>query len=297
MTHRPKSRRRGRTRKGRLRLLDHLLKDEQLHLPGGPRLVAVDVGVGDDIATTVELLEALKTSRRSEKVSLFGVENDPDRAARLRQQISDSCLEIVTGTFSDLVKLSSPLHLVRVMNVLRGYRLDEVREAQEHVLAALAPGGLLVEGSSDTQGHVLSAHLWRKLRSGGRRYEGLIMATDFTRGFAPLMFRDVLPRDLRRHALPPEPIGTWLFSWQSIVDDLRARGWNRGRAGQALPLRGSDSVAAIDREHENRALFVESLSQLAQKGPETTLIWARWGVALWTPPTPSGRSDVLVAVD
>jgi hypothetical protein len=110
------------------------------------------------------------------------------------------------------------------MNVLRGYREEEVPALHEALGAALIDGGLLLEGSTDTEGHVTVVGLMRK-RSGQLRREALLFHTDFSRGFSPWLFRDWLPRDLRRQVKPATAIHSLLTTWDSQVkgDDPRAR--------------------------------------------------------------------------
>ena len=69
--------------------------------------------------------------------------------------------------------------------------------------AALLPGGLLLEATTDREGAVAVAHLLRRHDAGLSR-EGLLFATDFHAGFAPAMFGRYLPRDLQpgRRPLP-----------------------------------------------------------------------------------------------
>lgn len=93
------------------------------------------------------------------------------------------------------------------MNVLRGYREEDVEPARLMMREGLVDDGLLIEGSTDTEGHVLVAHLWR-----GSRRE-LLFHTDFSRGFSPWLFRDWLPRDLRRGVKPGTSIHALLSDW------------------------------------------------------------------------------------
>jgi hypothetical protein len=111
--------------------------------------------------------------------------------------------------------------VVRAINVLRGYREEELPGIHRALLAPLAPGGLLIEGTTDLDGHVTGVHLLR--RGAGRAEDlGLLLHTDFERGFSPWLFRDVLPRDLRRAARPGTPVHQALTRWSDAVDALGA---------------------------------------------------------------------------
>ena len=122
-------------------------------------------------------------------------------------------VELVTGDFSTCATLG-PTAVVRAMNVLRGYREEEVAAIHEALGAGLVEGGLVLEGSTDTEGHVTVVHLLRR-RGAQLVREALLFHTDFTRGFSPWLFRDWLPRDLRRSATPGTPIHDLLTRWDA----------------------------------------------------------------------------------
>jgi hypothetical protein len=166
----------------------------------------VDVGYGETPVTTVELARAVRAVNPSLRV--VGVERKPAASAEL---------ELVEGDFSTCAALG-PTAVVRAMNVLRGYREDEVPAIHEALGAALVEGGLCLEGSTDTEGHVTVAWVLRR-RSSVLVREGLLFHTDFTRGFSPWLFRDWLPRDLRRRAGPGTAIHAALSQW-----DAQAKG-------------------------------------------------------------------------
>lgn len=186
---------RPRTRAGRLAALDAWLMHEVPELLDG-RGCIVDVGFGLTPVTTEELARAVPGVR------VVGVD---------RHEAKSETVELRVGGF-EVVEQLAPVAVVRAMNVLRGYREDEVEPAREVMCRGLVADGLLIEGSTDTEGHVLVAHLRRASR------RELLFHTDFTRGFSPWLFRDWLPRDLRRSATP----GTWihaaLTTWASRVD-------------------------------------------------------------------------------
>lgn len=268
---RPGSHRRGRTRPGRLRLLHQLLSAGALALPKADRLCAADIGFGDAPVTTRELYQAL-CAGQEEAVQLWGIDCDPSRveAAQRQEQASEALWPVYElGGFDHLNQRGIAAHLVTCFNVLRGYPLEFVAEAQRQMLRGIAPGGILVEGSTDVGGDRLTAHLWR--RAGPEaHYEGLLLATSFARGFAPRMFRDVLPRDLRRHVKDGEPVCELFTAWQSCVDEC-------ARAGD-LSL---------------TALFADSAHALAQQRQDVCCKWSGWGALVWTPQRPSYRPLVL----
>ena len=124
-------------------------------------------------------------------------------------------MTLLAGDFATCATLK-PIAVVRAMNVLRGYREEEVDEIHVALGAGLVEGGLLLEGSTDTEGHVTVVWVMRRRASALVR-EALLFHTDFMRGFSPWLFRDWLPRDLRRRAQPGTAIHSLLAAWDSQV--------------------------------------------------------------------------------
>src|SRR5262249_30178590 len=120
-----------------------------------------------------------------------------------------------------------PARLVRAMNLLRQGPPERVPEVHRTLSRFLLPSGLLVEGSADATGSVLSAHLLRR-RAGEDAdlplREALLFHTDFSNGFAPVLFRDWLPRDLRRRVRPGEPIHDFFAAWSAAWQQARSAG-------------------------------------------------------------------------
>ncbi|MBL8909585.1 MAG: hypothetical protein JNM17_02670 [Archangium sp.] len=148
-------------------------------------------------------------------------------------------VELVQGDVDACARFA-PISVLRAMNVSRGMREDEVPAFRAALAAFVIEGGLLIDGSTDTEGAVMAAWLLRK-RSGELVRESLLFHTDFSRGFSPWLFRDWLPRDLRRNVKS----GTWIHDaltrWEarcsgesarerfesSIGEDVNANGWER----------------------------------------------------------------------
>lgn len=217
---------RARTRAGRLAALDAWVCHERAGVlrPGG---VVLDVGFGAEPVTTRELAASLRAVEPS--LEVVGVERE---AARV---VEAEGVRLVQGDFASLAALG-PACLVRAMNVLRGYREDEVPAIHAALGAATAEGGLVLEGSADTEGHVTAA--WVLVRRGGALVrEALLFHTDFSRGFSPWLFRDWLPRDLRRRVKPGEPVHALLSAWADAVAALGP--------GLAPRARFEDSVEAM----------------------------------------------------
>ncbi len=175
-----------------------LIENEKQLLEG--RGAIVDVGYGESPVTTLELARALRSSGRD--LRIVGIE---------REARADLEVELLAGDFNTCGQLA-PTAVVRAMNVLRGYREEEVPAIHAALGAGLVEGGLVIEGSTDTDGHVTVVWLLRK-RSGGLAREALLFHTDFERGFSPWLFRDWLPRDLRRRAQPGTAVHSLLSRW------------------------------------------------------------------------------------
>jgi hypothetical protein len=226
----------------------------------------VDIGVGEWPWTTLETAECLRSIQPS--LQVIGVELDPDRLRHARR-FERPGVEFRAGSFELPLTAAERPRLIRALNVLRGYDELEARAAHLKLGAALLPGGLLLEGTSSHRGGVLCVHLLRRLDAGLTR-EGLLFATDFSQGFAPLLFRDRLPRDLRRHCRPGTPMHALLAAWTDAFDAVRSSG-----------------------VRDSAALFVRSAEQLAERVPgiscDATLLGA--GALLWQPPGGVPSSD------
>jgi hypothetical protein len=210
---------RGRTSHGRLRALDvYLVRQERelLLRTEGPwaRAAFVDVGFGEHPWTTLESAETFRELHPG--LPVVGVELESSRV-EAAQAHADVLTGFRQGGFDLPLHPGESVRLIRAMNLLRGYRPEEVPGIHQKLGRALLEGGLLIEGSTDASGAVLVTHLLRRVPEGLAR-EALLFHTDFSRGFAPVLFRDWMPRDFRRRVKPGEPIHTffadWVVSWQ-----------------------------------------------------------------------------------
>ena len=201
---------RARTRAGRLDALNRWLQlhEAWLWVHAEPANV-VDVGFGETPVTTLELAETLHGNTN---LQIVGVERDAARVAAA-QTSSRLHLSFREGGFDSLGEFV-PAVLVRALNVLRAYPEPEAAAAIDLLAAPLVDGGLLIEGTTDTEGHLMCVHVFRK-GAAQLRYDGLLFFTDGSRGFAPMMFRDWLPRDLRRRVTSGSLIREFLERWSA----------------------------------------------------------------------------------
>jgi hypothetical protein len=216
---------RGCTRPGRLRQLDAILAARERALLtridgaffGAP---FVDLGVGEWPWTTLETAQALRAV--APELRVIGVELDPDRLRHARR-FEGTGLEFRGGDFELPLAAAERPRIVRALNVLREYGEAEARAAHLKLGAAVLPGGLVLEGTSSASGGVSCVHMLRK-HDGALVREALLFSTDFSQGFAPFLFRDRLPRDLRRRCERGSAIQQFLTSWTEAFAAARGTG-------------------------------------------------------------------------
>ena len=155
---------RGTTGTNRLRRVDRwIARHPALRRAADP--LVVDLGYGASGVTALELQARLARTRPD--VDVLGLEIDPVRVARARAQLA----EVVSGrtSFSRDARVSFGLGgfevptpdgrrpaVIRAMNVLRQYDESEVRDAWQRMSGRLSPGGVLVEGTCDELGRIVT---------------------------------------------------------------------------------------------------------------------------------------------
>jgi hypothetical protein len=246
----PERRTRGRTSRSRLRALDAYLSHCERPLlerqDGAWREAAfLDVGFGEHPWTTLESAALLRELNPA--LPVIGVEADAGRASAAARH-EEPLTRFVHGGFDWACAAGQPARLVRAMNLLRQYRAEDVEPAHAELGRALLPGGLVVEGSTDVQGGITVAHLLRRTPEGLSR-EALLFHTDFHHGFAPLLFRDWLPRDLRRRVQPEEPIHAFFAAWTEAWRKARELGaWEPRSAFEQSALRLAASSVSVSTD-------------------------------------------------
>ena len=260
----PERRTRGRTSRSRLQALDgYLIRCERalLERQEGPWREAafLDVGFGEHPWTTLQSAATFRAV--NPELSIIGVEADEARATAAAQH-EEPRTRFRHGGFDWAGKAGQRARLVRAMNILRQYRPEDVEAAHTQLGQALLPGGLLVEGSTDTEGGITVAYLLRRAPEGLTR-EALLFHTDFHQGFSPWLFRDWLPRDWRRKVSAGSVLHTFFTAW--------AQAWSQAREHGA---------------REPRALFQQSALGLALTRPGvSTEPWLlEHGYLRWQPP-------------
>jgi hypothetical protein len=176
-----------------------------LRRAAGPPL-AVDLGYGATPWTAVELLRRLRAVRHDARVA--GVEIDPERVAAA-QPYARPGLSFLRGGFELPLppEAGRPL-LIRAANVLRQYPAEQVPTAWARLCAALAPDGLLVEGTCDEIGR---RHVWVTLGPEGPRT--VTFAARLSTLGTPSDLAERLPKALIHRNVPGEPVHAFLHGW------------------------------------------------------------------------------------
>jgi hypothetical protein len=226
---------RGTTNPNRLRRVDRwLVARHGGLLRSAPDPLVVDLGYGATPVTTLELAGRLRAVRPD--VRVVGLEIDPARVAAAAPVADPPRLRFERGGF-ELAGLRPVL--VRAFNVLRQYDESAVAAAWAAMTAALAPGGVLVEGTCDEPGRLAC---WITLTAAGPRT--LTLAARLKGVDTPLVLAERLPKALIHRNVPGEPVHdlftawahAWAQSapyaafgsrqrWQHSIATLRAAGW------------------------------------------------------------------------
>ncbi|MEU8299416.1 class I SAM-dependent methyltransferase [Micromonospora sp. NPDC048909] len=189
---------RGTTNPNRLRRVDNWIVascGDLLRAAADP--LVVDLGYGATPVTAVELRARLATGVRAD-VRLVGLEIDPARVAAAAPAADPPGLTFARGGF-ELAGLRPVL--VRALNVLRQYDESEVAGAWRTMTAALAPGGVLVEGTCDELGRLGG---WLLIDADGPR--SLTLAARLATLTSPAELAERLPKALIHRNVPGEPV-------------------------------------------------------------------------------------------
>jgi len=199
---------RGTTNPNRLRRVDrHLLARYGALLARAEDPLVVDLGYGATPITAVELHARLCEARPD--VDVVGVEIDPARVEAAASETRPG-LRFVRGGF-EMAGLR-PL-VVRCLNVLRQYPLDDAMSAWTTVTSALQPGGVLLEGTCDEVGRRAA---WVTLGPDGPRT--LTLAAHLPTLDRPSALAERLPKALIHHNVPGQPVHALLQALDDAWD-------------------------------------------------------------------------------
>ena len=153
---------RGTTNTNRLRRIDRWIsRHPVLRRTDDP--FVVDLGYGASGVTVFELEARLRRTRPD--VDVLGLEIDPERVTRAREQLAatrsgqttfapDARVSFLRGGFEVPTPGSRTPAVIRAFNVLRQYDESEVEQAWRRMSARLQPDGILVEGTCDELGRI-----------------------------------------------------------------------------------------------------------------------------------------------
>ena len=228
---------RGTTAAQRMRRVDRWLLD--VHGPllrSVPAPLLADLGYGAEPTTAVELLQRARAV--APHAELIGLEIDPERVAHARASAPAlDGLSWAVGGFE--VPAPRPPQVVRAFNVLRQYDEQDVPEIWRMLTAALAPGGVLVEGTCSETGRRAA---WVDVRPSGP--VSLTLAVRFGEVERPSEIAERLPKALIHRHVPGEPVHDFLAAadeawalhaplaaygmrqrWIAMCSTLKERGW------------------------------------------------------------------------
>jgi hypothetical protein len=210
---------RGKTAPNRLRKTDTFLAvafpDLVQRLPG----FYVDLGYGAYPITSVETLHRLR--RLNPRLRVLGVEIDPQRVADAAPYTEEG-LEFRLGGFNLPLAPAESVSVIRAFNVLRQYAEPEVDKALAALSAPLTPGGLILEGTSDPLGRLLTFNLYRQPAEGPLARVALVLAPTLRADFTPRQFQPVLPKNFIHHAEPGGPIDRFFAAWHAAWQQARS---------------------------------------------------------------------------
>jgi len=210
---------RGKTAPNRLRKTDTFLAvaypEWVRHMPG----LYVDLGYGFFPITSVETRQRLRGL--NPQLQVLGVEIDPQRVADA-QAFATEGLSFRLGGFNLPLQPGERVSVVRAFNVLRQYPEAAVAEALAALAAPLTPGGLILEGTCDPLGRLLTFNVYQKQGAALAR-AALVLAPTLHAGFLPRQFQAVLPKNFIHHAEPGGPIDRFFGAWHAAWQHARAQ--------------------------------------------------------------------------
>lgn len=252
---------RGTTGVNRLRRVDRWIARHPVLRRAEDPLV-VDLGFGASAVTPLELHARLTAVRPDATVR--GLEIDPERVARARAQAEGiPGVEFALGGFEVPVPGGRRPAIIRAMNVLRQYDEADVADAWARMCARLAPDGILIEGTCDEIGRVVT---WAEVGADAvpRTLTVSLRLADLEE---PSILAERLPKALIHRNVPGErvydfvsaldrewaraaavaPFGA-VHRWRTAVEALAAAGWPvRGRSRWRLGEVGVDWSAVAPR--------------------------------------------------
>jgi hypothetical protein len=197
---------RGTTNANRLRRVDRWLVATQVaRLRDAAVPLVVDLGYGASAVTTLELVDRL--APEVDRLEVVGLEIDPARVAAVAEHRDPPRVDFRLGGF-ELAGLRPVV--VRAFNVLRQYDEESAARAWDTMRGALAPGGLVVEGTCDEWGR---RSTWVALDETGPLT--LTLAARVSDLDRPSDLAERLPKALIHHNVPGRPVHGFLQAFDA----------------------------------------------------------------------------------
>src|SRR3954462_3590717 len=230
---------RGTTNANRLRRVDRWLVATQVaRLRDAARPLVVDLGYGASAVTTLELVDRL--APEIDRLEVVGLEIDPARVEAVAGDRDPPRVDFRVGGF-ELAGLRPVV--VRAFNVLRQYDEEAAARAWDTMRSALAPGGLLVEGTCDEWGR---RSTWVALDEDGPLT--LTLAARVSDLDRPSDLAERLPKALIHHNVPGQPVHAFLrafdTAWASAAGLSTFGPRQRRRAAPGRPRPGAGGPPA-----------------------------------------------------
>lgn len=245
---------RGTTGVNRLRRVDRWIARHPVLRRAADPLV-VDLGFGASAVTPLELHARLTRVRPD--ATVLGLEIDPDRVARAREQaVGVEGVSFARGGFEVPTPAGRRPAIIRAMNVLRQYDEADVADAWARMCARLAPDGILVEGTCDEIGRVVT---WVEVGADAVP-RSLTVSLRLAELDDPAILAERLPKALIHRNVTGERVHDYVAAlqrewnraasvapfgpvhrWRTAIEALAADGWPvRGRSRWRLGEVGVD---------------------------------------------------------
>lgn len=197
----------------------------------GGSLLVVDIGFGAYPWTTLEMRE--RWLRLNSRLRVLGVEIDPARVEAAASYADPPAVDFRLGGFNVADILGGErARLIRCYNVLRQYDESAVGPALATMAAALEPGGLLVEGTSNPSGRIVAFDVYGK-SDDALSHDAFVLGTNFRGPVGPVDFQTILPKRLIHHMRDPKP-SAFFAAWQDsfalargLIGYNPAQSWRR----------------------------------------------------------------------
>jgi len=169
---------RGKTALNRLRQVDAYIALAHADVLSGGSPLVVDVGYGAYPWTALEMFE--RWLPINPRLRLLGLEIDSERVAVAQPYAQPGRIDFQLGGFNVAHNLGgNKATVIRAYNVLRQYDKSEVSDALHTIAQALAPNGLLIEGTSNPSKRFVAFDIYQINKVGILLHKVLVFGWNF----------------------------------------------------------------------------------------------------------------------